>query len=254
MEQSLIIPDSRNSFIDHVKVRLGHPEVKLNVSRLQIEIRIEEALKLYKEWHDDATDEVFIAHQITADDVTNQEFQFPLTTHRVTGVVSINGQYGTKNTIWFPGALGLQSFSNPFYMHSIGSFGQHPLTMIYLRKQYHAEINFLLKTRDQFSFDFHNKILRIKGNLDKIIEGNYVVAEASVEKDGFWSDDWLIRYTTELIRLQWGENMSKFDSVVLPNGISINGTDMASRAKEEIEKLKTEVVEEHGNYSFIITG
>ena len=38
-----------------------------------------------------------------------------------------------------------------------------------------------------------------------------------------WSDWWLQRYGTALIKKQWGENLKKFEGMQLPGGIQFNG-------------------------------
>jgi hypothetical protein len=53
-----------------------------------------------------------------------------------------------------------------------------------------------------------------------------------------WTDGWLKRYTTALIKRQWGTNLSKFDGMQLPGGVTINASKILDEAKEEIQALE----------------
>ena len=56
-----------------------------------------------------------------------------------------------------------------------------------------------------------------------------------------WNDRWLKRYATALIKKQWGENLTKFEGVQLPGGITFNGSRILDEANEEILRLEEEM-------------
>ena len=56
-----------------------------------------------------------------------------------------------------------------------------------------------------------------------------------------WNDRWLKRYATALIKKQWGENLSKFEGVQLPGGITFSGSQILQEAKEEIQTLEEQM-------------
>jgi hypothetical protein len=45
-------------------------------------------------------------------------------------------------------------------------------------------------------------------------------------------------YTTQLIKQQWGVNMSKFEGMQLPGGVTVSGRQLYEDATAEIEKLE----------------
>jgi hypothetical protein len=51
-------------------------------------------------------------------------------------------------------------------------------------------------------------------------------------------------FTTALIKEQWGMNMSKFEGMQLPGGVTISGRAILDDAKAEIETLRTRLREE----------
>jgi hypothetical protein len=52
-------------------------------------------------------------------------------------------------------------------------------------------------------------------------------------------------YTTQLIKQQWGTNLSKFEGMQLPGGITLNGRQIYDDATAEIEKIKENMRLEH---------
>jgi len=53
-----------------------------------------------------------------------------------------------------------------------------------------------------------------------------------------YNDKWVKNYATALIKRQWGENISKFDGIQLPGGITMNGSKKFEEAIIEIDKLE----------------
>jgi hypothetical protein len=51
----------------------------------------------------------------------------------------------------------------------------------------------------------------------------------------------LKRYTTALIKRQWGSNLSKFIGVEMLGGVTMNGGDIYSQALDEINKLEEQI-------------
>jgi hypothetical protein len=58
-----------------------------------------------------------------------------------------------------------------------------------------------------------------------------------------WNDTWLKRYTTALIKRQWGQNLSKFDGMQLPGGVTINAQRILEEATTEISDLEQSLID-----------
>jgi hypothetical protein len=56
-----------------------------------------------------------------------------------------------------------------------------------------------------------------------------------------WGDRFLKKYSTALIKMQWGNNLKKFAGVQLPGGVTLNGKEIYDEAVEEIAKLEEEM-------------
>jgi hypothetical protein len=56
-----------------------------------------------------------------------------------------------------------------------------------------------------------------------------------------WNDRFLKRYATALVKLQWGNNLSKFSGIQMPGGVTLDGVRIATEAQVEIDKLEEEM-------------
>ena len=119
---------------------------------------------------------------------------------------------------------------------------------------YYTQLKQHLETLDmilpgQRTFRFNRKQNRIYLDLDwhtVFTPGQFIVAEvyAIVNPDDFakvYDDYFLKKYTTALIKRQWGNNMSKFKGIQLPGGVTLNGADMYKEANDEINNIEEEM-------------
>ena len=53
-----------------------------------------------------------------------------------------------------------------------------------------------------------------------------------------YSDVFLKKYTTALIKRQWGQNLLKFNGIQLPGGVAINGREIFEDAEKEIAAIE----------------
>ena len=56
-----------------------------------------------------------------------------------------------------------------------------------------------------------------------------------------FNDIYLKRYTTALIKKQWGQNLSKFNVTAMLGGVTLNGPELFSSAVSEVQKLEEEI-------------
>ena len=68
----MAVPTTRETFIDYVKRRLGHPVTEINVDDLQMEDRIDDALRFWQEYHFDGTEKLLVSHEVTSTDISNK--------------------------------------------------------------------------------------------------------------------------------------------------------------------------------------
>ena len=75
---------------------------------------------------------------------------------------------------------------------------------------------------------------------DYIIIECYRKLDPTTYTDVF-NDIYLKRYTTALIKRQWGANLSKFEGVQMLGGVTLNGAKLFEEANADIEKLEEQI-------------
>ena len=79
-----------------------------------------------------------------------------------------------------------------------------------------------------------------------IAPGEYIVIEGIVITDPttytrVWNDRMLKKLATAYIKKQWGTNMSKFDKMQLPGGVTMRGVDIYNEAVGDIDKIEQNI-------------
>jgi hypothetical protein len=241
-------PNSRDTLIQHSLRRLGMPVIEVNVDEEQIEDCVDDVLQFYQEFHSDATKRTYISYQITADDVTQKSIPIPaniLTVVRLlpfdqssigvgTGMFSIKYQMAMSDLI--SGAGGV--FADLAYYSQLG--------------QYLETLDMVLTGVPQVTFSRHEDRLIIHGEwFDQQLKvGDWVVYEVYQIIDpqaatSIYNDKFVKNYLTAMIKQRWGQNMSKFDGVQLPGGVTISGKAMYDEATQELAALEVAMRSEY---------
>ena len=164
----------------------------------------------------------------------------------VTGIIhrSASGSIGGMTDI--PGV----AFFNPFLMGGAGGVGAcgnmaFDLTTYYTMQQYLATIEFMLYP--PISYNYNQRLKRLYINSDNFNGAkvnDYLMFECTVYPTPelypeMWSDFWMKEYVVALAKYQWGQNLSKFNNVQLPGGISMNGEAIMNDAKNTLEQMRS---------------
>ena len=75
---------------------------------------------------------------------------------------------------------------------------------------------------------------------DHIIVEGYQTLDPDTYTD-VYNDRFLKKYSTALIKRQWGLNLIKFEGMQLPGGVTLNGRQIYDDAVQDIEKIEEEM-------------
>ena len=121
-------------------------------------------------------------------------------------------------------------------------------------QQYLSMIDLKLTGQPQIQFNRHTSNLFIQGDMGPtgdIKVGDYVMIEMFIELNedvgGVYNNLFMKNYVTAILKKQWGENISKFEGMTLPGGVTLNGRQLIDDAKEEIEKEIEKLRNEYDN-------
>lgn len=228
-------PQTRQDLIDYCYRRLGAPVLEINVDPDQVEDRIDDAFQYFQDFHFDGVEKVYLAHQLTAQDISNQYIPIPPLVISVTKIVPLANS--SNNMGMFD--IQYQMRLNDLYTFTSTSIVHYHTMMTHL-----ALLNFEFNVESSILFQRHQQQLRIMMDWTSVAVGDYYIIECFriLDPDQYpdiYNDRWLKAYATELIRRQWGENLMKYAGVNILN-TTLNGTDIYTKALENIEKLQEE--------------
>ena len=239
----MALPTTRDELIEYCKRRLGDPVIEINVDDDQVEDRVDEAIQYYQEFHSDALERTYLKHQVTQTDLDN-------------GYVDLGNTNILYLTKMFPIMSGFTMSRNFFdikyqmMLNDIADLQNFAGDLAYYEQlqQYLSLLDMKLNGTPQVSFSRMKNRIYIFGDVNDgdISVGDYVIFEAYVAIDptgcaAVYKDMWLLEYTTALIKEQWGTNLSKFEGMQLPGGVTMNGRQIFEDARQDIEALREKI-------------
>lgn len=129
-------------------------------------------------------------------------------------------------------------------LSSGGTLQSYVGTMSYLQ-----ELEWILKKQKNFRFNRRMNKVFLDVNWDQdIAVGDYIVLSVYRALDDatyskILNDIWLKRYTTALIKKQWGQNLKKYKGMTLPGGLTFDGQTVFDEAVSEVKDLEQEAIE-----------
>lgn len=231
-------PNSRQTLIDYCLRRLGDPVIEINVDEDQIEDKVDDTIQMFQEYHSDATYRTYLKHQITQTDVDNGWIPISESVLYISQMFPINPTFSTVNMFDVRYQMMLNSLGD--FMNFAGGMAYY-----YQFEQYLDFLDKLLTGNPKTTWSRHQDRLYIFGEWsnEDLAVGDYIVAEIYTTVDpnahpSVYNDMFVKNYLTAKIKEQWGLNMSKFEGMQLPGGVTINGRQMYEDATQELEKLE----------------
>jgi len=91
------------------------------------------------------------------------------------------------------------------------------------------------------------RIARIVSSSELIVDSPFSTDTSglTIIKSGnsdVWNDRFLKKYCTALIKLQWGNNLSKYNGIQMPGGVTLDGVRFVQEATQEIKDLEEDLI------------
>ena len=232
-------PTNREELKQFCLRKLGKPVIEINVADEQLEDRIDDALKMYHDFHYDGIERVIIKHEISQDDIDNGYIGMSDAVISIETILDLNT--GSSSEILFDAEYHM-TWDALYAFNSTPASLQHYAAT----KENINLINEMLNGRKPLRYRRHTDKLYIDMDWSSISVGSYIVIQAYqiINPDEYqqvWADRWLREYTTELFREQWGHNLSKYSGVQMPGGVTFNGSEILSEAQTRLRELEEEL-------------
>ena len=249
-------PNSKATLKEYALRRLGKPVLEVNVADDQVDDALDYTIEKFQEYHYGGSERMYMKHQFTAEDITR--FQADI---EETGSDTLQaGNTGTvfktqSNYLIMPDHIrsvnGIFTFQDKGTAYMFDIRYQLRLNDLFdlTSTQFHLYymINFLLEGMKPTRFNASDGMLFIDTDtLTDVREGEYVVMECSSAIDPanytkIYNVLWVKDYATSMIKKYWGQNLTKFQNVQLPGGVTLNGEKIYGDAVEELEKLEEQL-------------
>ena len=237
---------SRQGLIDYCLRKLGQPVIEINVDEDQLDERVDEAVEFFQEYHFDGVEKVFLKHTITQIDIDNEYIPMGDPASPDGGpVISVVRVLPIPSFDSFSGGFFNEEYQ--LRLNDLNNFSGSTLIHWEMMQQNFSLIEQLFSIAPTMLFNRkQNRVYLETDWTEKFNENDILVIEAYRALDPstypeIWNDMFLKKYTTALIKRQWGENLKKFTGVVLPGGISLDGKTIYDEAVEEISQIEEEI-------------
>lgn len=229
---------SRQGLKDYCMRRLGYPVIDINVDEEQVQDRIDDALQKFRDYHFDGTEKVYYKISLTADDITNEYLSLPENLIGVTRIFKIST---------FPGASNLFNIRYQIMLNDMHNYSSSDMAPYVMAKRHIETIEEIVIGEQPIRFNKNQDRLYIDMDWSIATVGLYIIVDGYMSIDpqtytDVYNDAWIKRYTTQLIKRQWGENLKKFEGMQLPGGVQFNGQKIWEEAEGEILKMDDELI------------
>ena len=256
----MAVPNTKATLKEYCLRALGKPVIEINVDAEQVDDRIDEAVQYFSQYHYDGVERMYMKYQITQADIDRARTNESVGSGTEGSVT--NSFLNQQNYIVMPSSvlsvMGIFNFNdksnlnmfdiryqmrlNDLYDFSSTSILHYEMTMRHL-----DFLDHILIGEKPVAFNMHNNRLYIGMDWQNdVAAGEYIIIECYRKLDpttytDIFDDMFLKRYTTALIKQQWGANLSKFQGVTMLGGVSMNGAEIYSQALSEKQKLEEEI-------------
>ena len=255
-------PNTKAALKEHCLRTLGKPVIDINVDDDQVDDRIDDALQYFAQYHYDGVERMYLKHKITQSEIdraiTNTSATATDTADNSITATWLEGNgfipipesvlsvvkvfdFNDKNTTnMFD--VRYQLRLNDLYDFSSESIIHYEMTMRQL-----DFLDHILVGEKPIRFNQHQNRLYIDMDWSQDVNvDDFIIIECYRKLDpntytDIYNDIYLKRYTTALIKRQWGANLSKFEGVQMLGGVTLNGAKLFEEAQADIEKLEEQI-------------
>lgn len=232
---------------------LGAPLIQIDVTDEQLEDRVDEAIAYFREYYFDGLEHVLYRHQLTQEDVDNEFIQLP---DHIWGVNKIY-PFPTSSS---SSQLNIFDLQYQLRMNDLRDLTSTSMVYYTQAMQHIALIDYLLNPAKQFRFNKLNGKMYIDDRWSAsrgLGVGQWILLDAYAAIDPatspkLWNERLFKEYTTALVKKQWGSNLSKYQGIQLPGGITVDGQRIYDEGKAEQDAIEDQIMNQLAPLGFIV--
>lgn len=224
---------TKEALRDYLKIRLGAPLLKVELTDDMLDLCIDKAIEVYSEYAYDGTEEATLLVEL---ETGKLDYVLPDRVIAITGLQA-SSTYSTFINI----PAGYTLAMNPITLNmqdnvsniDIQSMTQRMAKMSNLRSIFDIQVN--------FDFNFNTKILRFfEQPVSSVAVLELGLEYEPMEIDNIYHNQWIKKRAEGEAWLAWGSLMGKYSSQLV-NGSEINYGDMATKGEGMVDKSEEEL-------------
>ena len=252
-------PSTRQGLIDYCLRSLGYPVLEVNVDDDQIDDLIDDAIQYFQERHFDGVERMLLKHEITKENKETLKTGITTTTANSTVGITTTTFTESQNFIQLPDHVlgvervlkmdastissGLFNIKYQIFLNDLYYYGALDLMNYAMTKTYLEDLSRIITPDTQLRFNKKNHRLYLDIDFGQLSDDTFIIIDGyrlldPSDAPAIYNDFWLKRYATAIIKKQWGMNLIKFNGVLLPGGVQLNGRQIYEDALKEIEEIE----------------
>jgi len=252
-------PSTRQGLIDYCLRRLGYPVLEVNVDDDQIDDLIDDAIQYFQERHFDGVERMLLKHEITKENKETLKTGITTTTANSTVGITTTTFTESQNFIQLPDHVlgvervlkmdastissGMFNIKYQIFLNDLYYYGALDLMNYAMTKTYLEDLSRIITPDTQLRFNKKNHRLYLDIDFGMMSDDTFIIIDGyrlldPSDAPAIYNDFWLKRYATATIKKQWGQNLIKFNGVLLPGGVALNGREIYEDAIKEIEEIE----------------
>ena len=252
-------PSTRQELIDYCLRRLGYPVLEVNVDEDQIEDLIDDSIQYFQERHFDGIERMLLKHEITKENKEILKTGITTTTANSTVGITTTTFTESQNFIQLPDHVlgvervlkmdastissGLFNIKYQIFLNDLYYYGALDLMNYAMTKTYLEDLSRIITPDTQLRFNKKNHRLYLDIDFGQLSDDTFIIIDGyrlldPSDAPAIYNDFWLKKYATAIIKKQWGTNLIKFNGVMLPGGVQLNGRQIYEDALKEIEEIE----------------
>ena len=252
-------PSTRQGLIDYCLRRLGYPVLEVNVDDDQIDDLIDDAIQYFQERHFDGVERMLLKHEITKENRETLKTGITTTTANSTVGITTTTFTESQNFIQLPDHVlgvervlkmdastissGMFNIKYQIFLNDLYYYGALDLMNYAMTKTYLEDLSRIITPDTQLRFNKKNHRLYLDIDFGQMSDDTFIIIDGyrlldPSDAPAIYNDFWLKKYATATIKKQWGMNLIKFQGVLLPGGVQLNGRQIYEDAIKEIEEIE----------------
>ena len=252
-------PSTRQGLIDYCLRRLGYPVLEVNVDDDQIDDLIDDSIQYFQERHFDGVERMLLKHEITKENRETLKTGITTTTANSTVGITTTTFTESQNFIQLPDHVlgvervlkmdastissGMFNIKYQIFLNDLYYYGALDLMNYAMTKTYLEDLSRIITPDTQLRFNKKNHRLYLDIDFGQMSDDTFIIIDGyrlldPSDAPAIYNDFWLKKYATAIIKKQWGMNLIKFNGVLLPGGVQLNGRQIYDDAVKEIEEIE----------------